>query len=66
MFPSSMTAQRQEFGKALVQWVVTDDPDAMTAHLEQLGADHRKFDVEPRHYEVAGAALRERVEDPRR
>ena len=29
----------------------------MTAHLDQLGADHRKFDVEPRHYEVAGAAL---------
>ena len=29
----------------------------MTAHLQQLGADHRKFDVEPRHYEVAGAAL---------
>ncbi len=57
MFPSSMTAQRQEFGKALVQWVVTDDPDAMSAHLQQLGADHRKFDVEPRHYEVAGAAL---------
>jgi NAD(P)H-flavin reductase/hemoglobin-like flavoprotein len=57
MFPSSMTAQRQEFGKALLQWVVTDDPDAMAAHLRQLGADHRKFDVEPRHYEVAGAAL---------
>lgn len=57
MFPSSMTAQRQEFGKALLQWVVTDDPDAMTTHLQQLGADHRKFDVEPRHYEVAGAAL---------
>ena len=29
----------------------------MAAHLRQLGADHRKFDVEPRHYEVAGAAL---------
>lgn len=57
MFPASMTAQRQEFGKALLQWVVTDDPDAMSAHLQQLGADHRKFDVEPRHYELAGAAL---------
>ena len=40
-----------------MQWVVTDDPDAMGEHLRQLGADHRKFDVEPRHYEVAGAAL---------
>jgi NAD(P)H-flavin reductase/hemoglobin-like flavoprotein len=57
MFPSSMTQQRSDFGKALVQWVVTDDPDAMTAHLQQLGADHRKYDVDPRHYEVAGAAL---------
>jgi NAD(P)H-flavin reductase/hemoglobin-like flavoprotein len=57
MFPSSMTQQRTDFGRALVQWVVTDDPDAMTAHLQQLGADHRKYDVDPRHYEVAGAAL---------
>jgi NAD(P)H-flavin reductase/hemoglobin-like flavoprotein len=57
MFPSHMTQQRHDFGRALVQWVVADDPDAMTAHLSQLGADHRKFDVEPRHYEVAGQAL---------
>jgi NAD(P)H-flavin reductase/hemoglobin-like flavoprotein len=57
MFPSHMTRQRHDFGRALVQWVVADDPDAMTAHLAQLGADHRKFDVEPRHYEIAGQAL---------
>src|SRR6476646_5271826 len=38
MFPSDMTTQRHEFGKAVVQWVVTDDPDAMKAHLQQLGA----------------------------
>lgn len=57
MFPASMVMQREDFGRALVQWVVTDDPDAMAAHLAQLGADHRKFDVEPRHYDVAGAAL---------
>ena len=57
MFPSSMTQQRQDFGKAVVQWVLADDPETMRAHLDQLGADHRKFDVEPRHYEVAGAAL---------
>ncbi|HZC71204.1 MAG TPA: globin domain-containing protein [Jatrophihabitans sp.] len=57
MFPSHMTKQRQDFGKALVQWVLADDPEAMTVHLQQLGADHRKFDVEPRHYEIAGAAL---------
>jgi NAD(P)H-flavin reductase/hemoglobin-like flavoprotein len=57
MFPSSMVTQREDFGRTLVQWVVTDDPDSMTAHLDQLGADHRKFDVEPRHYEFVGAAL---------
>ena len=57
MFPSNMTRQRQEFGRAVVQWVVADDPDTLSAHLAQLGADHRKFDVEPRHYEVAGLAL---------
>jgi NAD(P)H-flavin reductase/hemoglobin-like flavoprotein len=57
MFPSGMTQQREDFGRALVQWVVTDDPEGMAAHLDQLGADHRKFDVHPRHYEVAGEAL---------
>ncbi|GAB2465448.1 globin domain-containing protein [Jatrophihabitans fulvus] len=57
MFPAGMTAQREDFGRALVQWVVADDPDALSAHLAQLGADHRKFAVEPRHYDVAGTAL---------
>lgn len=57
MFPSSMVAQREDFGRALVQWVVTDSPDSMTAHLAQLGADHRKFDVQPAHYDLVGTAL---------
>lgn len=57
MFPSSMVRQRQDFGKAVVQWVLAEDPETLRAHLAQLGADHRKFDVDPRHYEVAGAAL---------
>jgi NAD(P)H-flavin reductase/hemoglobin-like flavoprotein len=57
MFPPGMEAQRAEFGRVLVQWVTADDPEAMTEHLAQLGADHRKFDVEPRHYEVVGQAL---------
>jgi NAD(P)H-flavin reductase/hemoglobin-like flavoprotein len=57
MFPSGMSQQRDDFGKALVQWVLADDPEEMAAHLQQLGADHRKFDVEPAHYEVAGQAL---------
>jgi ferredoxin-NADP reductase/hemoglobin-like flavoprotein len=57
MFPSDLRRQRQEFGRTLVQWVTADDPAALTAHLDQLGADHRKFDVEPAHYAVAGEAL---------
>ncbi len=57
MFASNMSRQRQEFGRAVVQWVVADDQDELVAHLLQLGADHRKFDVSPQHYEVAGAAL---------
>jgi NAD(P)H-flavin reductase len=57
MFPSSMAEQRTAFARTLVQWVVADDPTEMTAHLRQLGADHRKYEVEPRHYEVVGAAL---------
>jgi NAD(P)H-flavin reductase len=57
MFPTDMRRQRLEFGRALVQWVSADDPAALAAHLEQLGADHRKFDVEPAHYAVAGDAL---------
>lgn len=57
MFPPQMTQQRHDFAKALLQWVLADDPEEMALHLKQLGADHRKFDVEPRHYEVAGQAL---------
>jgi NAD(P)H-flavin reductase/hemoglobin-like flavoprotein len=57
MFPPAMDQQRAEFGRVLVQWVTADDPEAMRAHLAELGADHRKFDVEPRHYEAVGEAL---------
>jgi NAD(P)H-flavin reductase/hemoglobin-like flavoprotein len=57
MFPSNMSTQRDDFGRALLQWVVADDPESMAAHLDQLGVDHRKFDVEPRHYDLAGQAL---------
>jgi NAD(P)H-flavin reductase/hemoglobin-like flavoprotein len=57
MFPTDLRRQRQEFGRTLVQWVTADDPASLAAHLDQLGADHRKFDVEPAHYAVAGEAL---------
>ena len=57
MFPASMSRQRDDFGRVLVQWVAADDPDAMAAHLAQLGADHRKFGVEPHHYDLTRTAL---------
>lgn len=57
MFPTDLRRQRQEFGRALIQWVTADDPDTLVAHLDQLGADHRKFDVEPNHYAIVGEAL---------
>jgi NAD(P)H-flavin reductase/hemoglobin-like flavoprotein len=57
MFPPGMERQRAEFGRALVQWVTADEPEQLADYLDQLGADHRKFDVESRHYETAGQAL---------
>ena len=57
MFPSQMTKQRHDFGRTLVRWVIADDQEAMTARLSQLGADHRKFDVGPHHYQIARQAL---------
>jgi NAD(P)H-flavin reductase/hemoglobin-like flavoprotein len=57
MFPSDMSRQRTEFGRVLLQWVAADDPAGLATHLDQLGADHRKFDVQPAHYAVAGEAL---------
>lgn len=57
MFPPAMDQQRSDFARVLMQWVTADEPEAMSEHLAQLGADHRKFDVEPRHYEALGQAL---------
>jgi NAD(P)H-flavin reductase/hemoglobin-like flavoprotein len=57
MFPTDMRKQRGDFGRVLVQWVLADDPDGLREALRQLGADHRKYDVEPKQYEVAGTAL---------
>lgn len=57
MFPSDMREQRGDFARALIQWVLTDDPDGLAETLRQLGDDHRKFDVKPEHYQTAGYAL---------
>lgn len=57
MFPTDMRKQRSDFGRALVQWVLADDPEGLAESLRQLGDDHRKFDVTPEHYAAAGYAL---------
>jgi NAD(P)H-flavin reductase len=58
MFPVSMAAQRDHFVKALVQIVAqVDRVDELTAFLQNLGRDHRKFDVIAEHYDVVRGSL---------
>ncbi|MFZ2176266.1 MAG: globin domain-containing protein [Rhodococcus sp. (in: high G+C Gram-positive bacteria)] len=58
MFPISMAEQRDRFFVALghivsnVETIPTD-----SAYIEQLGRDHRRFDVVAEHYPAAGASL---------
>jgi NAD(P)H-flavin reductase len=58
MFPATMTAQRDRLLGALVR-IVTDveDLERLSTYLTALGRDHRKFAVNPEHYDVVGAAL---------
>jgi NAD(P)H-flavin reductase/hemoglobin-like flavoprotein len=58
LFPVHMDVQRSRLLGAIVTAVQTlDDPEKFDAYLKQLGRDHRKFHVEPEHYEVVGGAL---------
>jgi NAD(P)H-flavin reductase len=57
MFPAGMQQQRDRFAGALIQWIADPDSESLREHLRQLGDDHRKFNVEPRHYQIAGEAL---------
>lgn len=57
-FPINMEIQRGRLVRALVHIVqMVDRPDDLAPFLEQLGRDHRKFGVVPRHYEAVGTAL---------
>ena len=58
MFPVSMAAQRDKLVKALGQVVsnVNRLPE-VTPFIEQLGRDHRRFDVVAAHYPAVGASL---------
>ena len=58
MFPVSMAAQRGHFVDALMKIVSqVDRVDDLTAFLQGLGRDHRKFGAVAGHYEAVGASL---------
>lgn len=58
MFPVSMAAQRSHLVDALVKIVSqVDSVDDLTAFLQGLGRDHRKFGVIAEHYDAVGASL---------
>jgi NAD(P)H-flavin reductase/hemoglobin-like flavoprotein len=58
MFPPQMSAQRDRLLRALMQVIAdVDDLDKLSSYLSGLGRDHRKFDVQPQHYDIVGASL---------
>jgi NAD(P)H-flavin reductase len=60
LFPVQMDVQRARLLGAIVTAVQTmDDPDRFDDYLRSLGRDHRKFQVEPEHYDVVREALLE-------
>ncbi len=58
MFPVSMRAQRTHLVDALVKIVSSvESADDLTAFLQDLGRDHRKFGTLAEHYDAVGASL---------
>jgi NAD(P)H-flavin reductase/hemoglobin-like flavoprotein len=58
LFPVSMAAQRGHLVDALVKIVAqVDNVDNLTAFLQGLGRDHRKFGAVAEHYAAVGASL---------
>jgi NAD(P)H-flavin reductase len=58
MFPPEMAAQNDRLFSALLRIVdLLDQPGQLVPYLSQLGADHRKYGVEPGHYAQVGTAL---------
>jgi NAD(P)H-flavin reductase/hemoglobin-like flavoprotein len=60
LFPVTMDVQRARLLGAIVTAIQNlDDPERFEEYLRSLGRDHRKFYVEPAHYDVVGRALME-------
>ena len=58
MFPLSMEVQRDRLLKSLIHIVQEiDNPELLMPYLQQLGRDHRKFGVQPTHYDAVGHAF---------
>ena len=58
LFPVSMAVQRAHLVDALVKIVSqVDNADDLTAFLQGLGRDHRKFGAVTEHYAAVGASL---------
>jgi NAD(P)H-flavin reductase/hemoglobin-like flavoprotein len=58
LFPLVMSAQRDRLVGALGRIVSSvDDLGSVVPFVEQLGRDHRRFSVEPEHYDAVGASL---------
>jgi NAD(P)H-flavin reductase/hemoglobin-like flavoprotein len=58
LFPISMAAQRNHLVDALVKIVSqVDNAEQLTAFLQGLGRDHRKFGVVAEHYDAVGNSL---------
>ncbi|GAA1825816.1 globin domain-containing protein [Agromyces salentinus] len=58
MFPVSMATQRDRLVGALGRIVSrVDELDEVTAFIQQLGRDHRRFEVIAEHYDAVGVSL---------
>jgi NAD(P)H-flavin reductase/hemoglobin-like flavoprotein len=58
MFPPVMAPQNERLFNAIVKIVsLLDAPDRLARYLTQLGADHRKYGVQPEHYMPVGDSL---------
>ncbi|HET9257009.1 MAG TPA: globin domain-containing protein [Pseudonocardiaceae bacterium] len=58
LFAANMEVQRSRFWRALVHIVQNvDRAGELVPFLHQLGRDHRKFGMEPQHYDAMGTAL---------
>ena len=58
MFPAVMCRQNERLFAALLKiGSLVGSPDLLSVYCRQLGADHRKYGVEPEHYAAVGDAM---------